>query len=707
MAYESFDDLDSPLSTEAVVPFQFREDKSQEGTLQWLNDRFDRVYESAFPRFIMYRRFLNYYKNVSEDQGDGLTRTTSRYAGANSSKKPKMRDNIIWDLVDQKTAEVSKSSTKVAFIPQSYFDQDDINNAKACKILTQSRVEEMHFDQILTKQDTIMFLFGHTISEVCWDEKAGPLNDKYVAQKKRYGGKVPKVDPETGLVLEGKYLEDEDMHLGDWVIKPLLPWYCFPEEEKKSLKECDYFETVEWKFKEEVEADYPKAKGKIKQNGHVQWDMSNSELNIPDNMVLIRTFWHKPTKYFPLGCKITYCNDLILEDIDFPYEDKELPFVEDKDISIPDEFWGRPFIINIEQYYRMNNSLLSSQARNHGVASAPKWVYAEGSVDKQSLNNDFGGIAFRGPIAPQMVINNSVNRGEMEIAAGISSRTGKLARLFDTSRGEVPSGVTAASALRLLEDQQYTAMSVTIANRKQRVLDLYRMGVKRMAQYYKPEDGRMSRILGSNNSYLMNSFAKFDFNMIYDLRTENKSALSDNAAGRMAELTDLSAMFQADPLFNKKEMVKLLQLNNLEAFQDETTYSIDTARQCLDMMLNGEQAPAPEMTDGLIEFYGVFSRFVESPEYKFIVRPETKGMIMDYINAIEMLSYEKSVKNPKFAAELGAFAKYPMVFSPPPLSSPQNPSLAQPTNPDAQASTAEQTAAPEQLEAIDQQQGEF
>lgn len=675
MAYETFDDLDSPLSNEAVVPFQFRKDKTNEGTLEWLNTRFDRVYEAAFPRFIMYRRFLGYYKNSSEDTSDSLSRNGAK--GAN--KKPKMRDNLVWDLVDQKTAEISKSSPKVAFIPQSYFDQDDINNAKACKILCQSRMEEMKFDAILTKQDRIMFLFGHTISEVCWDEKAGPLNDKYVAKKKSLGGKVPKVD-ENGIVIEGKYLEDEEMHLGDWNIKPLLPWYCFPEETKKSLKECDYFETVKWSFQEEVTADYPKAKDKIKQNGHVMWDMSAQELSVPDNMILVRTFWHKPTKHFPLGCKITYCQDLILEWIDFPYEDKELPFVEDKDIEVMDEFWGRPFIINIEQYYKMNNSILSSQARAHGVLSAPKYVYPEGSVDKQSLNNEFGSIAYRGAIAPQVLQHNYVNRGEIELAQSISSRTGKLARLFDVSRGEVPAGITAASALRLLEDQQFQAMSVTSNNRKQRVLDLYRFGIKRMAQFYRPDDGRMSRILGSNNSYLMASFTKFDFNLIYDLRIENKSALSDSPASRMAEIVDLNIATQTDPIFKKKETVKLLGLNLIEAFQDEVTYAIDTAKQCLDMIINGQEAPAPEGTDGILEFYGVFSRFVESPEYKFVIRPDTKQIIMDYVNAIEMLAYEKSVKNPKFAAELATFEKYPMVFTTPPISSPSNPAAVQPQN---------------------------
>jgi hypothetical protein len=235
-------------------------------------------------------------------------------------------------------------------------------------------------------------------------------------------------------------------------------------------------------------------------------------------MVMVRTFWHKPTDYFPEGCKIVYCEDMILDWEDFPYSDKELPFVEDKDIEIMDEFWGRPFVVNIEQYYRMNNSILSGQARNHGVLSAPKYVFPEGSVDKQSLNNDFGAIAYRGGVAPQVLQHNHVNRGEIELAASIASRTGKLARLFDISRGNIPQGITAAQAMRLLEEQQFQAMSVTANNRKQRVLELYRMVIKRMAQYYKPEDGRMSRILGANNSYLMQSFSKFDFNLICFIR---------------------------------------------------------------------------------------------------------------------------------------------------------------------------------------------
>lgn len=704
--FETFDDLDNVKSTAEIVPFQFREDKTDEGTLNWLNDRFHKVYEGSFQRFVMYRRYLQMYKNVSDEVGDGLTKTNTRYVPG-SSKKPKMRDNLVWDLVDQKTAEISKSSSKVAFIPQSYFDQDDINNAKACKILCQSRMEEIKFDRIISKMDRIMFLMGHTIAEICWNEDIGPFNPNYEAKKKQYNGKVPKISPE-GIVLEGQYLKDEEMKLGDVDIKPILPYCFFPEETKKSIKECDYVETIEWKFRQEVEADYPKAKGKITENAHVMWDMSASDLSVPDNMVMVRTFWHKPTKHFPEGCKIVYCEDLILDWIDFPYQDKELPFVEDKDIDCMDEFWGRPFIINIEQFYRMNNSIWSGIARNHGVLNAPKYIYPEGTVDKQSLNNEFGAIAYRGGVPPQVLQTNYVNRGEIDLSNLISQRAGKLGRLFDISRGNVPQGVTAAQAMRLLEDQQFQAMATTAENRKQRILDIYRKTVVRMAQYYSPNDQRMSRILGANNTYLMQSFKKFDFNLIYDIRIENDSVLSTSRAGRMADIVDLNTANQKDPLFGKKEMIKILGLNLVEAFQDEVTYSIDTAKQCLDMILNNETAPDPENTDGLVEFYGVFSRFVESPEYKFILQPETKQKIMDYIAAIEMLCYEKSVKNASFANEMALFNKFPMVFTPPAMAAPQNPALSQPQqNPQAQSSTLNTPNAMKQIDAEIKQQGAF
>ena len=75
--------------------------------------------------------------------------------------------------------------------------------------------------------------------------------------------------------------------------------------------------------------------------------------------------------------------------------------------------------------------------------------------------------------------------------------------------------------------------------------------------------------------------------------------------------------------------------------------------------------------------------------------------------AIEMLCYEKSVRNPRFSQELSMFPKYPMLFTPPPMAAPQNPALAQPINPEAQSSTLETPNAMKQVDAEFKQQGAF
>jgi hypothetical protein len=80
-------------------------------------------------------------------------------------------------------------------------------------------------------------------------------------------------------------------------------------------------------------------------------------------------------------------------------------------------------------------------------------------------------------------------------------------------------------------------------------------------------------------------------------------------------------------------------------------------------------------------------------------------MIMDYIAAIEMLCYEKTVKNPAFGAQMALFVKYPMVFTPPPMAPMQNPALAQPNPMAAQSSTLETPNAMKQIDAELKQQG--
>lgn len=670
MTTQTLDNIDNPSLSDEIVPFQFRESKTEEATHEWLNNRFEWEYEKAFPRFIMYRRYINMYKNLDEYEGDGMMRTATRdraMAGS-AAKKPRIKDNFIFGYTEQRVAQVAKKKIALTFIPRVQNSQKDINASKATKLLVKARYEEMDMDGQMIKMDRTTYLLGHSFFESCWDQDLGPIAPAF----ERAEGKKLKVD--------GK---KEEFKIGDTKGRLYQPYHVFPEAGKLRLhggaEACDYIETIEWMTKQYVEHKWTKAKGKIKGNAHTKWDFGKDRLSTPNNEIMVRTFWHRPTEFFPEGCKIVYCDDLILEWIDFPYTHGNLPFIDEKDIEVENEFWGRPFITNIEQFYKVNNSVISGMARNHGVASAPKWMYPEGSVDIKSLNNDFSGVAYRGPQEPKLVQHNYVNSGELEFQKYLQGRAGELSSVFEISRGIVPNGITAAQAIRYLDEQEQQRATPSIAKRNKRVIEITKQQVKLMAQYYQDSDERTARLVGENNEFIIRSFKSMAFlSSVVDVRSENVSALSDTYTGAVADIIDLNAANQADPLFGKKETIKYLKLGLSEAFEDESTYGVDTARTLLEMILEGEEVPPPVKSDDLLTTYAVFGRFMESTVYKLKTEEEVKKVLEAYVMALEMLMWQKSVENMKFKMMLDLNEKYPMFFSVPQPPQPMDPAMAPP-----------------------------
>jgi hypothetical protein len=663
MTANTLDNLDSPGYSDEQIPFQFREKKGEEDTHRWLKGWFEYEYEKAYPRYIMYRRYINMYKNLDEYEGDGMLKTSSRRSGL-ARRKPKVRDNIVFGYTEQRVAQVSKQKTALTFIPRVQNSQDDLNAAKATKLLIRARHEETNFDGDMIRMDRTTYLLGHGLYEKCWDETEGGFAPSYTRAREKYAQGIPVIDESTGMPVDGKTLK-KPVFIGDTKGKLWQPYEWFPESGKTKLLEADFLQTHEWMTKQLVENKWAAAKDKIKSSEYVKWDFNSNRLDRPNNEIMVRTFWHKPTEFFPEGCKITWCDDLILEWIDFPYDHGKLPFVDEKDIEVENEFWGRPFITNIEQFYKVNNSLISGMARNHGVLSAPKVVAPEGSTDAKSWTNEYSLVQYRGPVEPKILQHNYVNRGELDFQKHCQSRAGELSGVFDISRGIVPPGITAASAIRYLDDQEHQRASPSISKRKRRILDIARMEVSLMSQYYKESDERTVRLVGENNEFIIRSFKKLSVGRIADVRYENTSSIGDSKTGAIADIIDLNAVTQNDPVFKPKEIIKILDLGLNDAFKDEASYAIDTARTMLELILDGEETPPPAKTDGLLEFYSIFGRFVESMVYKTKLEPEIKQAVDDYVEGLEMLMWQKSIANAKFGQLLLAFEKFPMFFSPP------------------------------------------
>lgn len=655
MAVESFDDFRATEVLDQYAemkPFQFRDNPGDDKkTLEWLKQNFDTCYRMSLSRMITYRRYHALYKGIHWRFQD--TRRTDRDVEY-TRRKPRQVVNQIFDMVDGRVAQSARFKSNIQVIPV-HDEQDDINDAEYAKMAYDARAEEIELNLMHQAADRIMYTFGDVFFWVVWNADIGPEYPPYAKLKERYPDKMPK--------RAKKFLKDKPLRVGDVEVFITGPDRVFPERFKKKWKDVNHIDLIEWADINELKADYPEHAGEILENQREYFDFDINEISTPKGQVMVRCFYHKKTKHLPDGAYIKYTDDVILEQGPYPYEEDDLPFEHDGDLEMYDELWSRSFISQIEQMQRMYNNIQSGIARDFGVGSAPKWMMPKGSASISTLNNEFTIVEFSGPVAPQLVNNIPVSNKSFEVQDRLEKKISQMSRLYDISRGEVPAGVTANAALRFLDEQESQRSLPQEVKRKRRVVRVAKKILKRMQQFYQPEDGRTAKMLGPNNEYLMESFESANLKNAYDIRLENSPDLPDTKVGKIAAIIDLNSTTQNDPIFRREEVIQMLDLGLDDAFKDGAMVAVNAAKTILSMILKGKPVPEPQPFDKNLVHYLIFDRFMQSTTFKTSVKPETKAIIQQRMLTMEMLMFDMATKNQKFLSQLMQIDCFPMFFT--------------------------------------------
>lgn len=637
--------------------------KSYDEKLQWLESDIKNKFNTSSSRIEMYRKYEALFKGVHYKSMDyRRNENDDSYSG---TKQPRMAVNFCQEMVEAKVAQRSRFKPAIAVIPNND-EINDINNTKTVKMLLDNRAQEIDVEKIFADGDRMNFLRGESFTFVTWDKDLGSVHPEY-NKVIQMGQRVPVLDKDNQPT--GDFY-DMPIMIGDVKVEVLGPERVFVEQNKTNWNDVDHITVMDWKHVDELKAEYPDHADDIKeQDEFFFYDSSDFGLKKRKNHVAIFTFYHRKTKFLPEGAMIKYISGAILEDGPLPYSHGKLPCIFDTDIDVPDELHGRPFLTNIAQLQNLHNMCMASIARNLAVSSMPKWVMPKGAVHRDKLNNEYGIIEYSGPIAPQMVTYSGINKDLYEMPDKVERYIEKGSSVYGISRGEPPKGIKAAVALQFLDEQETQRESRGMAKRQRRILDTYKMMISVMGDYYKPEDGRMIRIIGQDNSYLMKSFTEANFNCAYDVRMLNSSALPDSKAGKISAILDLNTATQADPMFGKEEISQMLDLANDDRFKDKATVGVKAAETVVWKILNREPVQEPQEWDDFIVMYPILLKCLQERVYK----DSDKDILQElkaYIMTMEGLMFNKSLKNPMFAMRLQSFYMFPVLFTTPPMMAP-------------------------------------
>lgn len=624
----------------------------------------------------------DYYRNYNQMLMDNLLlykgvqwlaadRQANRYLdrqGFSNSRNPRVVINHLGDFVTQWVSRLTRYRPAVAIYP-ARSQQTDADDAKIAKSVLDYIWYEQRIDEKLQEFARQMKIFGEAYMWVLWDPQKGPVHPDY-AQASAQGKKVPVLDSFGNPVSSQKgdpMFMDHAVHVGDVDYVIDAPWHVFDQP-------CRTRRDIDWSWRwYPVDADYLKAKypdkaDEIKEDLELNSLYTGYRLDVGKfkNQCIVYELYHRSHEFMEKGRYIKRIKNVILENGPLPYEHGQIPYLYMADIEVPDQIRGMSFFQQLFPLQHQINAVASLIYKSLVLFSHPKITIQEGSVEMQQLLNESTVISFSGGVPPTLLAQSAVSKELFTYLDKLEQTAEKLSGVFTMSRGEAPSGVRAAKALRVLEEQEDKRAYITaIKYNNIGLVENARRTLSTAGTYYDDSDGRIVQIVGSDNEYELKKFSVANLTTPFHFRIENTTALSQSPAARIDEITELSQMrFDPNSLLSREQTVQLLDLTAAEQFKDIVTRAIKCAESENGDFLAGRPVSPPTEIEDLIAHWKIHCQPPQSRQYKEATDPAVKAELEKHIYITEYLMFEKAygitdqmgmpirMPNPMFAQRL-------------------------------------------------------
>ena len=540
---------------------------------------------------------------------DRLSWETLGRRGSSSVKAKKIIINHLRDITDSAVARLATFKPSVTVLPTHGSEFKDKAKAKVTESWLKTYIYANDIDEFRRIAQRHAFIFGEAYALIEWDEEAG---DPIEGLKG-----LAKTGKTITIQADGEEIEVSPAErTGDVTMKMVLPFRVFPEPvASHRWGDVQWVMTEEWEYVEKVKSEYPDVANKIKVTNEQEEEMSSLFAERKQQQqVKVITLWHKATREVPNGRMIRFTRDVTLENEDLPYSHGELPIERLTSLDVPGELHGRSPFQDLKELQGSINQLYSIMIRDRSMA-APKLFMPKGSFSRENMKaNTPGVIEYQGGVLPTWSVPNLVSNDLMNMIEKLENTLEKLSNSLGTRRGDSLPNVEAFKAFGFFEEQATKRDSTQIAKHRMFLERLFKKILFTAADFYSQDDGRMIKMLGKNNQYLLESFDVEDLQQAYDIQVQNASFLPDSKAGRIQALIQLN---QALPnTFTEAKVADLLDSASVDAFYDLSSKAVNAAEQENEKMMQGVEPKEPQRFEDLLAHWEAHRRQLDDPTIK-------------------------------------------------------------------------------------------
>lgn len=562
-------------------------------------------------------------------------------------------------------------------VPDVLPNTEDYSDKVACNVV-KDWLESMNYtlgtEEWRFRWEVQKKLFGESFAIVMWNPQMGdihPLAKKYIDED------IDMVDE------EGKPITDigempvklkKNMRIGDIQFINPMPWDVIKDPQIND-KDSNWFYWVEYLDVDYLKKKYPKLNwdDRTDRGPSTQYDVfTNTEKENP-NKRLVYYLYHRSHEFMPEGRFIVASDENVLvnEPITMPtiINNQDLPLIHFKDLDIGMGNRGNPILFrNCKNLSDANNRIANQIYNNLEMESPKMFVHETSGVDAQRMPNGTTAIEWHGNIKPTIETPQTNTSAIFNFQQSIQKIMDQVALQNPLVKGETPNAqLDSFVALQYFEDQRTQLAAPNIKGHIRSMEQLYRLMITVARDKYRPDDGRLIKILGKHNTYQLKYFDPINLQKSYDVHITTTGNLANSKAARTQMLLSIKREFP-DSMTNET-FVDMLGLSHYKKFMNAVTAAVSTAESENQDMMSGKPVLPPERFEDLISHWDTHRIPMQTLDFKQSPQ-EVQDLFIGHVAATEKLMFEQAAENPLFGERLGQLRQFPMFYTPKPVNEP-------------------------------------
>lgn len=311
----------------------------------------------------------------------------------------------------------------------------------------------------------------------------------------------------------------------------------------------------------------------------------------------VRVFelWQKPSGEFPRGRHAAWCDGKLLAYGDNPTKGGAIPYDMFTGVPVPGRFWPSSMTTQIRPLNAELDKTRSQMRENANRMGNPALLVPKELADAGFQYSGFPGEqipydAYSSATPPSFLTPPGIPRSVTEEVSMIENSIREVSHQFEVSRGQVPAGVTAASAIQLLQEADQTIIAMDAQDFEDAISRVGRRVLDLVAKFYKQP--RLLQTAGEDETFDLFTFKSDQLSRdVPTVQVKPGSMIPRSVAARQALMEHMLTLFlqngvQLDPVA-LGDFLRQFEIGGLEAlvagFSDDSRKVAAENKQLADL----------------------------------------------------------------------------------------------------------------------------